>query len=373
MGINEISDINNNTDPECEIRKMIYLRNCEVECPKIEAIVRGIIPKWINGTLIRNGPGLFKIGEDEYQHVFDYPALIRKYSIHDGKIFYESKFLKRAAYWKNKEKQRIVVTEFGTRAIADPCKSLLNRFMAHFTTDHILSDNLSVNVMNVGDEIYACGDTNYLIKVDPNNLNTIERSKLVSVLKSTSHPHYDSEGNVYNIGQCITSHVIIKIEKSLNNMSIVAKIPIENKMNPSYYHSFSMTENYFIFIQQPLITSTTSLMKLFIKGGVLANTLQWKPKYKSKFYIISRKNGKVLKQKYISDAFAFFHTINAYEDQNHVVIDICCYTDGEALKALYTSSLKANELNILAARKHAAYTTSQAKRFILPLLSSNEK
>ncbi|RWS18515.1 beta:beta-carotene 9':10'-oxygenase-like protein, partial [Leptotrombidium deliense] len=172
----------NDSDDErkCEIMKMIYLRNCNVECPKMKATVKGIIPTWINGSLIRNGPGLYKIANDEYQHLFDYPSLIHKFSIQNGEIFYENKFLKSAAYFRNKEMQRIVVTEFGTKGIPDPCKSLLSRFMSRFSVDNMVSDNVAINIINIGDDVYAAGDTVYLTKIDPKNLNTIERNKLVS-------------------------------------------------------------------------------------------------------------------------------------------------------------------------------------------------
>lgn len=39
----------------------------------------GTIPVWLNGSLLRNGPGRMKIGSSTYEHVFDGSALLHRY------------------------------------------------------------------------------------------------------------------------------------------------------------------------------------------------------------------------------------------------------------------------------------------------------
>ncbi|RWS24303.1 beta:beta-carotene 9':10'-oxygenase-like protein [Leptotrombidium deliense] len=355
----------------------VYLRNCTVECPRVEAKIKGIIPKWLKGSLLRNGPGLRKIGIDEYAHLFDYSSLIRKYSIENGRVFYENKLLKSSSFKRNQEKQRIVVSEFGTECIADPCKTILKRFMSYFTINELFTDNTAVGFMNVGDEVYACGDTPYITKIEANSLDTVKTidiRKLLAVNTLTSHPHTDADGNVYNMGSSVGHYNIVKIPRnnSLQNASIVAKIATHRPFNPGYYHSFCLTENYFVFIEQALIISIPTLIQQHFFGGANSNLLKWRPQYKNKFFLISRKDGSVVNQKYISEPFAFFHTINAYEEQNHVVVDICCYRDGNVLKALFTDAIKEAEIDTKAARRDAKYIASQAKRFVLPLLNSKD-
>ncbi|XP_075183465.1 LOW QUALITY PROTEIN: carotenoid-cleaving dioxygenase, mitochondrial-like [Anomaloglossus baeobatrachus] len=94
--------------------------------------VSGTIPAWIRGRLLRNGPGRFEFGNDKYNHWFDGIALMHSFKIENGSVTYMSKFLQSDSYTRNKSANRIVMSEFGTLAAPDPCKSLYNRFMSRF-------------------------------------------------------------------------------------------------------------------------------------------------------------------------------------------------------------------------------------------------
>lgn len=43
---------------------------------------------------------------------------------------------------------------------------------------------------------------------------------------------------------------------------------------------------------------------------------------------------------YVTEAFFFLHTVNAFEADNHLIIDICCYANGEMLDCMYIEALK---------------------------------
>ena len=45
----------------------------------------GTIPQWLNGQLIRNGPGLFEVGDTKYSHFFDGLSLLHSFTINQGK------------------------------------------------------------------------------------------------------------------------------------------------------------------------------------------------------------------------------------------------------------------------------------------------
>ena len=44
----------------------------------------GTIPPWLSGRLIRNGPGLFEVGDTKYSHLFDGLALLHSFTIDKG-------------------------------------------------------------------------------------------------------------------------------------------------------------------------------------------------------------------------------------------------------------------------------------------------
>lgn len=40
----------------------------------------GNIPNWLKGSLIRNGPGSLKVGNETFSHLFDSSALLHRYT-----------------------------------------------------------------------------------------------------------------------------------------------------------------------------------------------------------------------------------------------------------------------------------------------------
>lgn len=63
--------------PNCDAQ--VWLRSCEKEVIEpINGTVKGDIPKWLNGCLLRNGPGSLKIGRVICNHLFDSYAMIHK-------------------------------------------------------------------------------------------------------------------------------------------------------------------------------------------------------------------------------------------------------------------------------------------------------
>lgn len=116
-----------NCYPNCDVN--VWLRSCEQEIIEpVEGVVSGIIPSWINGSLLRNGPGSIKFGDTTYNHLFDASALLHRFNINDGKVTYQCRFLQSDTYKKNLAANRIVVTEFGTSCVPDPCQSIFERF-----------------------------------------------------------------------------------------------------------------------------------------------------------------------------------------------------------------------------------------------------
>uniref|UniRef100_A0A8C1TF74 Uncharacterized protein n=1 Tax=Cyprinus carpio TaxID=7962 RepID=A0A8C1TF74_CYPCA len=89
--------------------------------------IGGLIPEWLQGTLIRNGPGLFSLGETRYNHWFDGMALLHSFTIKKGEVTYRSKYLQGDTYNSNMQANRIVVSEMGTMAYPDPCKNIFSK------------------------------------------------------------------------------------------------------------------------------------------------------------------------------------------------------------------------------------------------------
>ncbi|XP_070576634.1 retinal Mueller cells isomerohydrolase-like [Ptychodera flava] len=213
------------------------VRSAKDETPEpIKTSIKGEIPKWIDGSLYRNGGGLFEVGIDKYKHLFDGLSLLHRFNIKDGQVTYQNRFLRSDHYKENMKANRIVCTEFGTVGHPDPCHNLFQRVSARFKTRKG-SDNCNVNVMSIKDEMYAMTESPYIWRIDPKTLESVEKldiSEFLAVNMATAHPHYTNDGTHYNMGSTfgkVTKYNIIKIDPAdagkpfLQKSSILCSIP----------------------------------------------------------------------------------------------------------------------------------------------------
>lgn len=140
----------------------VWLRSCEHEIVEpIEGHVSGQIPTWINGSLLRNGPGSWKVGDMSFGHLFDCSALLHRFAIKGGRVTYQNRFVDTETLRKNRAAQRIVITEFGTAAVPDPCHSIFDKFGAIFRPDSG-TDNSMISIYPFGDQYYTLTETPFM-------------------------------------------------------------------------------------------------------------------------------------------------------------------------------------------------------------------
>ncbi|XP_038581883.1 beta,beta-carotene 15,15'-dioxygenase [Micropterus salmoides] len=361
-----------------------FSKNAEERPDPLLAEVKGTIPSWLQGTLLRNGPGIFSVGDTSYNHWFDGMAIMHSFAFKDGEVTHRSRFLRSDTYNANMSANRIVVSEMGTMAYPDPSKNFIVKavtFLNHTVPD--FTDNGGSNFIKYGNDFYATSETNYIRKIDPVTLETLDKvdyKKYLPVNMASCHPHYDKEGNSYNFGTSIaekgkTKYVLFKVpavsEKdkgknapALKNVEVVCAIPCHSLLTPSYYHSFGMTDNYFIFIEQPLKLDILRMATAYMRGVSWSSCLKFCPEEKTVIHLIDRKTGKEVETKYYTGAMIVYHHVNAFEDNGHVIFDVIAYNDNSLYDAFYLSKLKENDKLY-----DVTYSKPSYRRFALPVHS----
>uniref|UniRef100_A0A667ZP58 Carotenoid-cleaving dioxygenase, mitochondrial n=1 Tax=Myripristis murdjan TaxID=586833 RepID=A0A667ZP58_9TELE len=308
----------------------------------ISTEVQGTIPTWINGNLLRNGPGKFEFGNTHYNHWFDGMAMLHQFKIEEGRVTYKSRFLQSDAFKKNSERDRIMVSEFGTLAMPDPCKNFFHEAIYFLITDS--TDNASVSFVKYKGDYYVSTETNFMHKVDPESLD-----KFIAVNGATAHPHYDPDGTTYNMGNSYGSAIynIIKVPPerteatdTLQGAKVLCSIVPANKSCPSYYHSFAMSENYVVFIEQPIKMDLLKIVTCKLRGKPLSEGIFWDPKQETVFHLIDKHTGQVISVKYYTKALSNFHQINAFEEDGFLMLDICASDDGQAINNYLIQNLR---------------------------------
>ncbi|TNN36850.1 Retinal Mueller cells isomerohydrolase [Liparis tanakae] len=296
----------------------------------LPAKISGVIPSWLGGSLLRMGPGLFEVGGEPYYHLFDGQALMHKFDLKNGQVTYYRKFIRTDAYVRAMTENRVVLTEFGTAAYPDPCKNIFSRFFTYFRGIEV-TDNCLVNICPIGEDFYAVTETNYITKVD--------LCKYLSVNGVTAHPHTDADGTVYNIGNCFGKNMslaynIVKIppaqkDKSdpLEKSQVLVQLPSSSRLKPSYVHSFGITDNYFVFVEQPVKINLFKFLSAWsVRGATYMDCFESNDSMGTWFHLATKDPADYLSShKFRTSAFNIFHHINAYEEQGFIVVDLCTW------------------------------------------------
>ena len=65
------------------------LFHCFLQVERLPLEASGTIPSWLHGDYVRNGPGTFK----SMKHLFDGYGMIVKFSIKDGQVTTQQRYL----------------------------------------------------------------------------------------------------------------------------------------------------------------------------------------------------------------------------------------------------------------------------------------
>ncbi|XP_032429107.1 retinal Mueller cells isomerohydrolase-like isoform X2 [Xiphophorus hellerii] len=345
----------------------------------ISAEITGVFPLWLRGSLLRMGPGLFEIGDEPFHHLFDGQALIHKFDLKGDQVTYFRKFIRTDAYVRAMTENRVVITEFGTTAYPDPCKNIFSRFFTYFRGIEV-TDNCLVNVYPVGEDFYAVTETNFITKVDPDSLETLKKvdlCKYLSINGVTAHPHVDADGSLYNIGNCFGKNMslaynIVKIPPAqkdpIEKSQVVVQLPSSERLKPSYIHSFGMTENYFVFVEQPVkINLLKFLSSWSVRGATYMDCFESNENMGTWFHLATKDPADYMtNHKFRTSAFNLFHHINAYEDQGFIVVDLCTWKGHDFVyNYLYLANLRQEWEEVKKAAMRAPQP--EVRRYVLPL------
>ncbi|KAL0979647.1 hypothetical protein UPYG_G00187750 [Umbra pygmaea] len=363
------------------------VRSVEETPEPITTVIKGKIPSWIYGSFLRNGPGKFEFSINNFNHWFDGMALMHRFHIRDGEVTYSSRFLRSDSYVQNSEKDRIVVSEFGTMAMPDPCKNFFARFFSRFKVPQA-TDNALVNFVKYKGDYYVSTETHYMRRVDPQSLETKEKvdwTQYVAVNSATAHPHYDRDGTTYNMGNSYGRtgffYNIIRVpppekgeqedKADLNGAQILCSIPASDSRKPSYFHSFAMSENYVVFIEQPIKLDLLKFMLFRIQGKSFHKIMTWEPQYDTIFHVVNKHTGQQSKVRYCTPAMFTLHQINAFEDQGFLVMDMCCGDNGEVIGDFTLENLRrpaGEEMD----KFYNSMCRNLPRRYVLPLAVTDD-
>ena len=299
--------------------------------------VQGELPDWLAGGVLRTGPAQFEVGDRAVNHWFDGLALLDRFTIGGGRVTYSSRMLESGAYRRADQGGEIGYTEFGT----DPCRSLFKRIATGFFPKP--TDNANVNVTRLGERWIAMTETPLQIEFDPETLETVgvvDYGDQRSEHAGTAHPHHDSSrGELvsFTMGYGRRSkYEVYRLPDGERERRTFGK---RATSEPSYMHSFALTERFAVLFEQPLRVNP---LKLLLSGRPFIENFKWKPKLGTRFLVFDRDGGG-FRGAYAGEPLFTFHQVNAFERDGEVVVDLCAYDNAGIVESFYLDRLRAGE------------------------------
>lgn len=120
-----------------------------------------------------------------------------------------------------------------------------------------------------------------------------------------------------------------------------------------------MTKNYVILIEQSLLINTLKLATCTPKGKSMQDCLDWCPDEPTHFHVIDKRTNQLTKHKFHSKGFFYFHTLNAFEENDQIIVDILVHDDPALLDTLKMCNLKTGKFD--------TKTKAKPTRFVLPI------
>lgn len=293
-------------------------------------LVEGVLPLWLEGTLIRNGPAKFHFGTQKISHWFDGLAMLHAFTFGQGKVSYRNKFLRSDAYFQSTEHADLRFMGFAQ----DPCKSIFKRLFAYFlpSITPTIVQNANVNVMRIAQNYVALTETPLPVRFDPHTLKTLgvldfqDHMRKMDCFES-AHPHHDrvrAETINYQIEMGAQCHYSIY---TIPDSGPATRKPFFKMKSDkaSYMHTFALTEHYVVMVEFPLMLNPLDLL---LKGGGYISQFKWEPQRNTRFHLIDRSQGVVIRS-YETEAFFCFHHVNAYEEKDTLVVDLVKYPDAQ--------------------------------------------
>lgn len=289
--------------------------------------VEGEIPRELQGTLFRNGPGILEIGGHQLQHPFDGDGMINAIAFKEGKAHFRSRFVRTEGYLAEQAAGKILYRGvFGTQK---PGGWLANAF------DLKLKDIANTQVLYWGGKLLALWEAASPHRLDPSTLETLGKETLNGLLQNdagfTAHPRIDlgdEERETRLVGFSLKPGLSTTLTiYELNQAGDVVEQQARSIPGFAFLHDFAITPNYCIFFQNPV---SLNLIPYIVGLRGPGECLKFNSQQPTRIWIIPRDQAKQIQVLETDPCFVFHHA-NAFEQDGKIIVDSICYENFPAI------------------------------------------
>ncbi|MFO5529600.1 MAG: carotenoid oxygenase family protein [Cuspidothrix sp.] len=281
--------------------------------------IEGEIPLDLSGTLLRNGPGLLDINGQRLHHPFDGDGMISRVTFTNGRAHFRNRFVQTEGYLAEKKAGKILYRGvFGTEKPGGWLANIFDLKIKHIA---------NTNVIYWGGKLLALWEAAEPYLLNPQTLETLGNEYFDGVLSKkeafSAHPKIDPHSKLVNFAIKPGLSTTITIFE-LNTQGKITSKQSHQVKGFCFIHDFVITENYCIFFQNPVDFNPIPFALGISTAG---QCIKFQKNQSTKIIVIPR-TGKIQNQKVQvleTKAGFIFHHVNAFEEENKIIIDSICY------------------------------------------------
>jgi carotenoid cleavage dioxygenase-like enzyme len=275
--------------------------------------ITGQLPGWAKGTLYLNGPAAFINGDINREHWIDGDGLVRRFSFTVDEASFCSRYVQTQKLVDEKTQSKALYRSFGTSFSGDRLRDGLS-----------LYSPTNVSVHPVAGQLLAFGEQSLPWLMDAKKLTTSKEytfdEKLTGISALSAHPKIDSHYN----HMCNFGVTYLGLRTSFEyyewDNKLAMKVYAKTDLPDSYLiHDCVVSEHFAGFYLSPYFLNILSFTR---RNQSLVESMRWKGNKQSKMLILSRDSGKLLSITGIDTNGFCLHTLNSYEDDNKLIIDV---------------------------------------------------
>ncbi len=286
------------------------------------AVVKGRLPRDLQGSFYRNGPGRFELGGERYHHWFDGDGFAQRWTIAGGKVVHHGRFVETRRFLDESQAGQFLYPAFGTHVARRGVR------------DNDTMNAANTNLLPFAGRLYALWEGGSATEMDPDSLSTIGIKTWredVQAMPFSAHPKLDPEGGMWNFGALPGANRLalyrIGADGALQRTAIV-EVP-----QLAFVHDFVVSAKHLIFVVPPYDLSadrSRSLAERHIWAGGGAGS---GPQARPTRIVVVAKDTLAVRQVFELPPQMVFHFGNAWEDGACTCFDLVLH-QGDALAGL---------------------------------------
>ncbi len=293
----------------------------------VELAVEGTLPSELDGTLYRIGPARHDVYGDRYRHWFDGDGMVHAVRFSGGRVEYRNRFVATDKKREEDAAGRRIYGGFGTRPAGGPVARVRNV---------LPKSAANTNIVFHAGKLLALWEAGRPWRLDPVTLETVgedDMSGVLGVRKAISaHPKLDrATGAMWNFGVDYGPRTAISLYRTSaeGETVLVTKVPLDFA---PMVHDFALTPTKAVFVLHPISLPRVPVA-LMTGRQSFGDSLRWEPERGTVIVSVDRATGE--RRSYKTGPFLTFHTANAWDEGDDVVVDLCATEDDSVMKLFY--------------------------------------